>query len=148
MIMQIKKIDEEWQKKLEHVLLYHFLNDENHTQTVSSGKEKLIRPLVLKHEYMKVAFAVLICKYTRRRNVCWYRITHIYVCFGYIILNKSGQKSHQKSCGVMRKSFSYSNLSSKLSSCTRVSYKPRLILYPSKVLPTRIFFSFSQFFSK
>ena len=36
--------------KVEHVLLYHFLNDENHTQIVSPGKKKLIRPHVLKHE--------------------------------------------------------------------------------------------------
>ena len=128
--------------------LYHFLNGENHTQIVSPGKEKLTRPLALKHEYMKVAFAVLIFKYTPRKNVCCYRITHICVCFGYVFLNKSSQKSHQKSCGVMRKSFSYSDLSSKLSSCTRVSYKPRSILSPAKVLPTRIFFSFSYFFSK
>ena len=34
----------------EHVLLYHFLNDENHAQIVSPGKKKLIRPHVLKHE--------------------------------------------------------------------------------------------------
>ena len=30
--------------KVEHVLFYHFLNDENHTQTVSPGKKKLIWP--------------------------------------------------------------------------------------------------------
>ena len=36
--------------KAEHVLLYHFLNDENHTQIVSVGKKKLIRPHVLKHQ--------------------------------------------------------------------------------------------------
>ena len=36
--------------KVEHVLLYHFLNDENHAQIVSPGKKKLIRPHVLKHE--------------------------------------------------------------------------------------------------
>ena len=36
--------------KVEHVLLYHFLNDENHTQTVSPGKKKLIRPHILKRE--------------------------------------------------------------------------------------------------
>ena len=28
--------------KVEHVPLYHFLNDENHTQIVSPGKKKLI----------------------------------------------------------------------------------------------------------
>ena len=32
--------------KAEHVLLYHFLNDKNH----SLGKKKLIRPHVLKHK--------------------------------------------------------------------------------------------------
>ena len=36
--------------KTEHVLLYHFLNDENHTQIVSPGKKKLIRRYVRKHE--------------------------------------------------------------------------------------------------
>ena len=36
--------------KVEHVLFYHFLNDENHTQIVSPGNKKLIRPNVLKHQ--------------------------------------------------------------------------------------------------
>ena len=36
--------------KEEHVLLYHFLNDENHTQIVSPGKKELIRPHLLRHE--------------------------------------------------------------------------------------------------
>ena len=36
--------------KIEHLLLYHFLNDENHNQIVSPGKKKLIQPYVLKHE--------------------------------------------------------------------------------------------------
>ena len=35
--------------KVEHVLLYHFLNDENHTQS-DSGEKKLILRHVLKHE--------------------------------------------------------------------------------------------------
>ena len=35
--------------KVEHVLLYRFLNDENHTQS-DSGKKKLILRHVLKHE--------------------------------------------------------------------------------------------------
>ena len=46
---KLKKNDEKWRKKchlkndkIEHVLLYHFLNDENHTPTVSPGKKKLI----------------------------------------------------------------------------------------------------------
>ena len=26
------------------------------------------------------------------KTVCWYRITHISVCFGYVFLNKSNQK--------------------------------------------------------
>ena len=30
--------------KVEHLLLYNFLNDENHTQIVSPRKKKLIRP--------------------------------------------------------------------------------------------------------
>ena len=30
--------------KVEHLLLYNFLNDENNTQIVSPGKKKLIRP--------------------------------------------------------------------------------------------------------
>ena len=41
--------------KVEHVLLYHFLNDENHTQIVSPGKKK-------------AAFAVLIFEYTQRKK--------------------------------------------------------------------------------
>ena len=41
----IKKND-----KVEYLILYLFLNDENHTQIVSPGKKKLIRPHVLKHE--------------------------------------------------------------------------------------------------
>ena len=42
--------------KVEHVLLYHFLNDENHTQIVSPGKKK-------------AAFALLVFVYTRRKKV-------------------------------------------------------------------------------
>ena len=36
--------------KVEHVLLYHFSNDENHTQIVSPGKKKLIRSHMLRHK--------------------------------------------------------------------------------------------------
>ena len=36
--------------KVEHILLYHFLNDENHTEIVSLGKKKLIRPHMLKRK--------------------------------------------------------------------------------------------------
>ena len=36
--------------KVEHILLYRFLNDENRTQMVSPGKKKLIRPHILKLE--------------------------------------------------------------------------------------------------
>ena len=36
--------------KVVPVLLYHFLNDENHAQIVSAGKKKLIPRHVLKHE--------------------------------------------------------------------------------------------------
>ena len=50
--------------KLQHALLYHFLNDENHTQAVPPGKKILIRPHVLEHERMEVAFAVLIFVFT------------------------------------------------------------------------------------
>ena len=46
--------------KVEHILLYHFLNDENHTQIVSTGKKELIRPYVPKYKWMEAAFAVLI----------------------------------------------------------------------------------------
>ena len=53
--------------KVEHVLLYHFLNDENRTQIVSPGKKKLIRPHILKLEWMEAAFAVLIFVYTWRK---------------------------------------------------------------------------------
>ena len=40
------------QLKNDKVMFYFiiFLNDENHTQIVSPGKKKLIRPHVLKHE--------------------------------------------------------------------------------------------------
>ena len=41
--------------KVEHVLLYHFLNDENHAQVVSPGKKK-------------AAFALLIFVYTRKKK--------------------------------------------------------------------------------
>ena len=36
--------------KVERVLLYHFLNDENYTQIVSPGKKELIQPQVPKHK--------------------------------------------------------------------------------------------------
>ena len=54
--------------KVEHVLLYHFLNNENHTQFVSPGKKKLLRPHVLKHYRMEANFAVLIFVYYRRKK--------------------------------------------------------------------------------
>ena len=50
--------------KVEHVLLYHFLNDENPTEIVPPGKKKFIWPHALKHEWMEAAFAVLIFVYT------------------------------------------------------------------------------------
>ena len=56
--------------KFEHVLLYHFLNDENHTQIVSPGKKKLIRLHVLKHESMEAAFTIYtyICVYSNEET--------------------------------------------------------------------------------
>ena len=54
--------------KVEHVLLYHFLNDENHTQIVSPGKKKLIWPHVLEHEWMESAFTILTFVFTRRKK--------------------------------------------------------------------------------
>ena len=54
--------------KVEYILLYHFLNDENHTHTMSPWKKHLIRSHVLKHESMEAAFAVLIFVYTRSRR--------------------------------------------------------------------------------
>ena len=54
---------------VEHVLLYHFLNDENHAHIVSPGKKKIIQPQVLKHEWMEAAFAVLIFMCTRRKKI-------------------------------------------------------------------------------
>ena len=54
--VNLKKNDEKWRKKsfkknkVQYVLLYHFLNDENHTQIAAPGKKKLIRQHVLKHE--------------------------------------------------------------------------------------------------
>ena len=72
---KLKKNDENDEKKchlkndkVEHVLLYHFLNDENRTQIVSPGKKKLIQPNVLKHEWMEAAFAEVIFVYTRRKT--------------------------------------------------------------------------------
>ena len=62
--------------KVEHV---HFLNDENHTQIVSPGKKKLIRPHVLKHEWMEAAFAELIFVFTRRKKT-W---TNFFKRFNY-----------------------------------------------------------------
>ena len=46
-----------------------FLNDENPTHVVSPGKKKLIRPHVLKHQWIEAAFAVLIFVYTRRKKL-------------------------------------------------------------------------------
>ena len=54
--------------KVEHVLLYHFLNDENRTQILSPGKKRLIQPHVPKHERMEVAFALLIFAYIQRKK--------------------------------------------------------------------------------
>ena len=54
--------------KVGHNLLYHFLNDENHTQIVSPGKKKFIRLHMLKHEWMEAAFALLIFVYTQREK--------------------------------------------------------------------------------
>ena len=57
MIVQIKKMMKNDEKKchlkngnVEHVLLYHFLNNENPNQTVSPGKKKLIRPHMFRHK--------------------------------------------------------------------------------------------------
>ena len=48
---KLKKKDEKQQKmslkkwyKVKHLLLYHFLNDEIHTQIVSPGMKKLVQP--------------------------------------------------------------------------------------------------------
>ena len=38
--------------KVEHGLIYHFLNDENSIQVISPGKKKLIRQHVRKYELM------------------------------------------------------------------------------------------------
>ena len=54
--------------KVEHVLLYHFLNDENHTQIVSPWRKKLIGAHMLRHKWMEAAFAVLIIMYTLRKK--------------------------------------------------------------------------------
>ena len=52
--------------KVEHVLLYHFLNDENHTQTVSPGKKNLYDHMVR----TEAAFALLyICVYLKEKNL-------------------------------------------------------------------------------
>ena len=49
--------------KLEHVLLYHFLKDENHAQIVSPGNKKLIR------RYMNQWKQLLLFVYTRRKKI-------------------------------------------------------------------------------
>ena len=62
--------------KVEHLLLYNFLNDENHTQIVSPRKKKLIRPqkrktffiFMLRHKWMGANFAVLMFVYTLRKK--------------------------------------------------------------------------------
>ena len=64
--------------KIEHLLLYHFLNDENHNQIVSPGKKKLIQPYVLKHEWMEIAFAVLLFVYTQSK-ICLLVPNHTYL---------------------------------------------------------------------
>ena len=65
---KLKKNDENDEKKchlkndkVEHVLLYHFLNDENHTQIVSPGKKKLIWPHMLRHEWKKLLLYLYLC---------------------------------------------------------------------------------------
>ena len=63
--------------KVEHVILYHFLNDKNPTQTVSPGKKKFIRPHALKHEWMEAAFAVLIFVYTTRKKA-WFNFFKLF----------------------------------------------------------------------
>ena len=37
-------------RNVEHVLLYHFLNNENPNQVVSPRKKKLIRPHMFRHK--------------------------------------------------------------------------------------------------
>ena len=59
------KNNDEKSRKVEHVLLYHFLNDENHTQIVSPRKKKLIWLYVLKHDWMEGVIAVPVFVYTR-----------------------------------------------------------------------------------
>ena len=64
--------------KVEHVPLYHFLNDENHTQTASPGEKKLIWPHMLKHEWMQAAFALIIFVYTRRKKT-WINFFKLFI---------------------------------------------------------------------
>ena len=81
--------------KAEHVLLYHFLNDENHAQVVSPRKNEWKQLLL----YLYMCILVYTIYYTIQVH----------------------PKISSKFCGVMPKSFLYSNLSSNLSSLTSVS---------------------------
>ena len=46
--------------KVVYILLYHCLNDENHTQIVSPGKKKLIRPYIYIYIYIYMYIYILI----------------------------------------------------------------------------------------
>ena len=74
------------------VLLYSFLNDEKYTQIVSPAKKKLIWPHMYEWKQLRLCLYLRILK---GKNCSLYWITHICVCFGSVILNKSNQKSHQ-----------------------------------------------------
>ena len=54
--------------KVEHVLFYHFLNDDNQTRIVSPGKKKLNRPHVLNmNEWKQLLLYLYLCKLEEKK---------------------------------------------------------------------------------
>ena len=68
--------------KVEHVLLYHFLNDENHAQVVSPGKKK-------------AAFALLIFVYTRKKKA-WSNFFQAFLTIKKLELDFTNLFNHDK----------------------------------------------------
>ena len=55
--------------KVEHVLLYHFLNDKINGQIVSPGKKKLIRPHMLRQMNRNSFCCNYICVYSKEKGL-------------------------------------------------------------------------------
>ena len=111
---------------------------------MSPGKNKLLRLYVLKLEWMEAAFTVLIFVYTGRKKTWINFLTVRKLELDFTNLFNHGENNQHwivywslgKKKVLMNVNseirFLYSDLSSNLSSCTSVSYKPRLILLPSQ----------------